>query len=57
VEGKPIECREVLKNDTVSKDASSYIAILHGHAARRAQPSKTFNPGPSTQNFQEPSFE
>ena len=25
-----------------------------GHAARRAQPSKTFNPGSSTQNFQEP---
>jgi hypothetical protein len=44
----------VLKNDTVSKDASSYMAIFHGHAVRRAQPSKTFNPGPSTQNFQEP---
>jgi len=37
VDGKPIECREVLKNNTVSKDASSYMAILYGHAARRAQ--------------------
>ena len=52
VDGKPIECREVLKNNTVSKDASSYMAILHGHARpRRAQPSKTFNPRSSTQNF------
>jgi hypothetical protein len=25
-----------------------------GHTARRAQPDKTFNSGPSTQNFQEP---
>jgi hypothetical protein len=54
VDGKPIECREMLKNDTVSKDASFYMAIHHGHAARRAQPTKTFNPRSSTQNFQEP---
>jgi hypothetical protein len=56
VDGKPIECREMLKNDTVSKDASFYMAILHGHAAHRAQPSKTFNPASSTQNFQEPNI-
>src|SRR3954453_7956351 len=54
VDGKPIESREGLKNDTVSKGASSYMAILHRHAARRAQPRKTFNSGSSTQNFQEP---
>src|SRR5689334_25002663 len=39
------------------------MAILHGRGAmplravRRAQPSKTFNPGSSTQNFQEPKRE
>jgi hypothetical protein len=33
VDGKPIECREMLKNDTVSKDASSFMAILHGRGA------------------------
>ncbi|HYI72797.1 MAG TPA: hypothetical protein VEX87_23800, partial [Skermanella sp.] len=27
------ECREMLKNDTVSKDASFYMAILHGRGA------------------------
>jgi hypothetical protein len=45
VDGKPIECREVLKNDTVSKDASSYMAIymaiLHG---RGAMPRVGLNP-------------
>ena len=56
MDGKPIECREMLKNKTVSRDASSHMVILHGHAARRAQPGKTFNPRSSTQNFQEPIF-
>src|SRR4051794_11915585 len=56
VDGKPIECREMLKNNTVSRDASSHMAILHRRDAlpRRAQPGKMLNPGSSTQNFQEP---
>src|SRR4051812_4130596 len=41
VDGKPIECREMLKNNTVSRDASSHIVILHG---RGAMPRVGLNP-------------
>jgi 7-keto-8-aminopelargonate synthetase-like enzyme len=41
VGGKPIECREMLKNKTVSRDASSHMAIRQARRARH-------NPGDST---------
>ena len=41
MDGKPIECREMLKNDTVSKDASSHMVILHG---RGTMPRVGLNP-------------
>jgi hypothetical protein len=41
----------MLKNDTVSKDASFYMAILHG---RGAMPRIGLNPASSTQNLEEP---
>ena len=50
VDGKPIECREVLK-ERYRIEGCFFLygdpSRPWGHAARRAQPSKTFNPGPS----------